>query len=186
MHAMIENPPDDHFAFGRLFPEVYNQLKELAHRQLYREHNADTLNTTALVHEVYLKMTPQNKDGYANKSQFFALAAQSMRRILIDHARKKKSEKRGGDRLRITFGKQDLALETTADEILTLHEALERFSELSERRAQVVEYSFFGGFNHEEIAALLDVSVPTVRRDWRLARAWLSRELKREILNHDN
>ena len=178
----MEKPAaEDQLALGRLFPEVYEQLRELAHCHLRWEYNAETLNTTALVHEVYLRMKPQAQKDFVNQAQFFALAAQAMRRILIDHARKKKSEKRGGDKLHITFGKQDVALETTADEIFALHEALERFCKLNERQAKVVEYSFFGGFNHEEIAAILGVSVPTVRRDWRIARAWLSRALKQDL-----
>lgn len=173
--------PYDHFSLEALFPQVYEQLRNLAHRQLFYEGRHHTLNTTALVHEAYLKMAPQQQQSFANKSHFFALAAQSMRRILIDYARQKSRQKRGGDRIRITFGKEDLFHETTADEVLALHETLERFSALSQRQAQVVEYSFFGGFNHDEIATILEVSVPTVRRDWRLARAWLSRELKREL-----
>ena len=168
-------------AFGELFPQVYGQLKDLAHRQLYRDRNQYTLNTTALVHEAYEKMAAQEKSDYANQNQFFALAAQAMRRILISRAREKMSQKRGGDQFRITFGDEELALQTTAEEIVNLHEALERFAQISERQARVVEYRFFGGFKHEEIAQIMDLSVPSVRRDWRLAKAWLSRELKRDL-----
>jgi RNA polymerase sigma factor (TIGR02999 family) len=167
-------------AFGELFPQVYEELKSLAHRQLYRDRNQYTLNTTALVHEAYMKMASQEKVEFANQKQFFALAAQAMRRILISRAREKMSQKRGGDQFRVTFGDDDIALQSTAEEILHLHEALERFSGISERQARVVEYRFFGGFKHEEIAKIMELSVPSVRRDWRLAKAWLSRELKKE------
>lgn len=167
-------------SLGKLFPEVYDQLKLLAHNQLFKERKDHTFNTTALVHEAYEKMESHRGD-FANKSHFFALASQAMRRILVDYARKKKSEKRGGARFRITYGDHNMPLETSGDELLLINESMHRLSELNERQAQVVEYWFFGGFNHEEISKILDVSVPTVRRDWRLARAWLSREIKREI-----
>jgi len=177
---MDPDSPDQDLNLGNLFPEVYDQLKHLAHKQLFNERKDHTLNTTALVHEAYEKMAPQ-RGKFANKNHFFALAAQSMRRILIDYARKKKSEKRGGARFRITYGDHNMPLETSGDELLLIHESMQRLSKLNERQAQVVEYWFFGGFNHEEISKILDVSIPTVRRDWRLARAWLSREMKKEV-----
>lgn len=167
-------------SLGELFPQVYDHLKLLAHNKLFSERKDHTLNTTALVHEAYEKLAPQ-REQFANKDHFFALAAQSMRRILIDYARKKKSEKRGGARFRITYGDHNMPLETSGDELLLIHESLQRLSQLNRRQAQVVEYWFFGGFNHEEISNILDVSVPTVRRDWRLARAWLSKEMKKEV-----
>ncbi|MEM6801472.1 MAG: ECF-type sigma factor [Bacteroidota bacterium] len=177
---MDPNNNDQDLSLGNIFPEVYDQLKLLAHNQLFKERKDHTFNTTALVHEAYEKMEPQ-AGVYRNKSQFFALAAQAMRRILVDYARKKKSEKRGGVRFKITYGDHNMPMETSGDELLIIHEALQRLSKLSLRQAQVVEYWFFGGFNQEEISKILDVSLPTVRRDWRLARAWLSREIKKEI-----
>lgn len=177
---MGPNNNEADLSLGKLFPEVYDQLKRLAHNKLFNERKDHTLNTTALVHEAYEKMAPQRED-FNNKDQFFALAAQAMRRILVDHARKKKSEKRGGARFRITYGDHNMPLETTGDELLLINESIQRLSKINQRQAQVVEYWFFGGFNHEEISKILNVSVPTVRRDWRLARAWLSREMKKEV-----
>lgn len=170
----------ENFDLSAHFPQVYAQLKHLAHNQLYRERSDHTLHTTDLVHEAYLKLEKQNGQ-FINEEQFMALAAQAMRRILISYAREKNSQKRGSNPQKITLTQADIAHETTAEEILSLNEALERFATVSERQAKVIEYWFFGGFKHEEIAKILKVSLPTVRRDWRLARAWLSRELKREI-----
>lgn len=170
----------ENFDLSAHFPLVYAQLKRLAHNQLYRERANHTLHTTDLVHEAYLKLQKQQGQ-FVNEAQFMALASQAMRRILISYAREKQSQKRGSNPQKITLTKANIAHETTAEEIISLHEALERFATFSERQAKVIEYWFFGGFKHEEIARILDVSLPTVRRDWRLARAWLSRELEREL-----
>lgn len=162
-----------------LMPLVYDELHALAHRQRYGERRGHTLNTTALVHEVYLKVIDQNRVTWQNRAHFFAIAAQAMRRILINYANARKAQKRGGGKPIATFNEEQFIKETRADELLALDEALERLAKLSERQAKVVEYRFFGGLKYEEIAEVLGISVPTVRLDWRLAKAWLTRELKK-------
>ena len=163
------------------FDQVYDQLKALARNKLRQERKGHTLNTTGLVHEVYMKLSSQQKREFENEGHFMALAAQAMRRILVDHARKQKRLKRGGNALVITHQEDKVFLETTPEQMLALHEALTRLEALNQRQARVVENWFFGGFSHKEIAKILDTSIPTVRRDWRLARLWLSKELKREV-----
>lgn len=160
------------------FEAVYSQLKQLAHNKLRKERKGHTLNTTGLVHEVYLKLSRQNAKTYQNQSHFMALAAQAMRRILIDYARQQQRLKRGKGQLQITHHDDAISLQTTPEEVLALNEFLDKLTEFNPRQGKVIEYWFFGGFNHEEIAQLLDVSLATVRRDWRLARLWLSKEMK--------
>jgi len=163
-----------------LMPRVYEELRTLARRQLRGERAGRTLNTTALVHEAYLKLVNQNQVTWQNRAHFFSLAALAMRRILINYAHRRMAEKRGGGQAVATFEEGDVVRETRAEELVALDEALARLEQFNERQSQVVTYRFFGGLTQEEIAEVLNVSVPTVRRDWRLARAWLSRELKRD------
>ncbi len=167
----------NHLVVDDLMPLVYDQLRGLAQRQLRGERSNHTLNTTALVHEAYLKLIDQSKVSWQNRAHFFAIAAQAMRRILINYANKRKAEKRGGDQPLATFDEHSMQRETKADELILLDEALTELGETNQRLSKVVEYRFFGGLTQEEIAEVLEMSVPTVRRDWRLARAWLSREL---------
>ncbi|HEX9658552.1 MAG TPA: sigma-70 family RNA polymerase sigma factor [Bacteroidota bacterium] len=161
-----------------LLPLVYDELKKLASRKLRGERSDHTLNTTALVHEAYLKLVDQHQVSWKNRAHFFAIAAQAMRRILINYANSRLAQKRGGDSPVTTLHEESVAREVRADELIALDEALDRLKQLSERQSTVVEYHFFGGLKHEEIAEVLGVSLPTVRRDWRLAKAWLTRELK--------
>lgn len=175
---MPEHPLPKTGGLEKLYPEVYEQLKQLAHRQLLSERSNHTLNTTGLVHEAYLKMAAQRKQDFINRPQFFALAAQSMRRILIDYARRQQAKKGGGGKLLVTLEEAE-AVETTAGDLLALHEAIGHYQKLSQRGAQIIELWFFGGFRQEEVAELLGISPATVRREWALARAWLSREVKR-------
>jgi len=163
-----------------LMPMVYDHLYEVARRQLRRERAHHTLNATALVHEAYLKLVDQKQADWRNRAHFLAIAAQAMRRILINYANRRLAGKRGGGEAMVTFEEGLVAGPSRADEILDLHECLERLAGLSERQARVVEYRFFGGLTQEEIAEVLGVSVATVRLDWRTARAWLTRELKKE------
>ena len=165
-------------AVDLLVPLVYEELQVLARRQLRGERSAHTLNTTALVHEAYLKLVDQQRVSWQNRAHFFAIAAQAMRRILINYAKNRAAEKRGGGQPLVTFDERSVVREARAEELVALDEALAELTKLSERQSKVVEYQFFGGLTHEEIAEVLGVSVPTVRRDWRLARAWLSRQLK--------
>jgi len=160
-----------------LMPLVYDELHAMADRQMRRERANHTLNSTALVHEAYLKLVDQNRVSWQNRAHFFAIAAQAMRRILINYAQSRLAQKRGGGMVLATFNEEEVVRESRAGEIVALDEALTRLEKLNERQSRVVEFRFFAGLTQEEIAEVLGVSVPTVRRDWRLARAWLAREL---------
>lgn len=162
---------------NRLFPLLYQQLHNIARKQLYSERQGHTLNATALVNEAYLKLVDQSRVSWQNRAHFLAIAAQAMRRILINYARNRAAKKRGGESPVVTFDEGLFISEARAGILIDLDEALSRIKEFDERQSKVVEYRFFGGLTNEEIAEVLKVSVPTVRRDWRLAKAWLSREL---------
>ncbi|NIR73222.1 sigma-70 family RNA polymerase sigma factor [candidate division KSB1 bacterium] len=159
-------------------PLVYDELNRLARRQLRGERHKHTLNTTALVHEAYMKLIDQENVTYQNRAHFFAIAAQAMRRILINYANRQRAQKRGGEAPLVTFDERQVSRTARAEELIALDEALTQLAEQNHRLSKVVELRFFGGLTQEEIAEILTVSVPTVRRDWRLARAWLSRELR--------
>lgn len=161
-----------------LMPLVYEQLHAMARGQLRRERPEHTLNATALVHEAYLKLVGQDRVDWQNRAHFFAIAAQAMRRILINHANRRLAAKRGAGEALVTFDEELVQGHQRAEELIQLDEALQRLAKLSERQSRVVEYRFFGGLKHREIAEVLGVSVGTVRLDWRMARAWLSRELQ--------
>lgn len=167
----------DRRVVDKLLPLVYNQMKLMAGKQLRHERPDHTLNATALVHEAYLKLVDQTRVQWQNRAHFLAIAAQAMRRILINYANARLAEKRGAGQAVVTFNEELFNHEAKAGDLVALDEALRRLKELNERQSKVVEYRFFGGLTQEEIAEVLEVSVPTVRRDWRLARAWLSREL---------
>lgn len=137
-----------------------------------------TFDTSALVHEAYENMFRNNQDRFQDSSHFLAIAAIVMRRILIDYARHKKSKKRGGELVRVTYGAVNDAVETTPEEILLLNDSLQRLRRLNKRQSRVVDYYFFGGYKREEIAGIMNISIDTVRRDWRLAKAWLSSQIK--------
>lgn len=157
----------------RLLPVVYHELREIARRQLRREHAALTLDTTALVHEAYLKLVDQTKVTRKGRAYFFAAAARSMRQILVDYARRRSAAKRGGGRRPLDLDERDVSVDAFAAEMLDLAEALEQLAGLNPRHARVVECRFFGGMSVEETADALDVSPRTVKYDWALARAWL-------------
>jgi RNA polymerase sigma factor (TIGR02999 family) len=161
----------------RIIPLVYKELKHIAQRHLNRERADHTLNTTALVHEAYLKLIDQNEVNWQNRAHFFAIAAQSMRRILINYAKSRMAQKRGGDRIAVTFDEQSIPEQNQAEELIALDEALGRLGDLDVRQARIVELRFFGGLTVDEISEMLKVSPITVHRDWRLARAWLKREI---------
>lgn len=169
----------DGAAVDRLFPLVYEELRRIAGSKLRSERPDHTLNATALVHEAYLKLVDQKQASWQNRAHFFAIASQAMRRILINYARERMAEKRGGGLAVVTFTDEDGHRETRLEELIDLDKALVKLKEVDERQSQIVEYRFFGGLNQEEIAEVLSLSVPTVQRDWRMARAWLSRELGR-------
>ncbi|SEJ09929.1 RNA polymerase sigma factor, TIGR02999 family [Cyclobacterium xiamenense] len=155
----------------------YDELHSLARQKLRFEYHTDTLDTSALVHEAFLKLE-NRKNGFANKRHFMAIAALVMRRFLVDYARQKKRIKRGGDQIQLTYGDIEPVVQTTPEEVIQLNDALMRLKAFNNRYCRVVEYHFFGGYKHEEIAEMLGVSIDTVRKDWRFAKAWLSKELK--------
>jgi RNA polymerase sigma factor (TIGR02999 family) len=164
-------------ALDELYPLVYDELHRLARRYMSRERKGHTLQTTALINEAYVRLVDQRNVQWANRSHFFAISAQIMRRILIDHARRHAYAKRGG-------GAQQVSLDETAaialdnlSEFLRLDEALQSLAELDPRRSRVVELRYFGGLNNEEIAGVLKISENTVIRDWNMARAWLYSQL---------
>jgi RNA polymerase sigma-70 factor (ECF subfamily) len=166
-----------------LLPLVYQDLRRLAERYMSRESPGHTLQPTALVHEVYLKLVDQTRANWKGKSHFFAVGAQAMRRLLIDHARGRRREKRGGARQRVTLAESlfpSTKSELDFEELLSLNTALERLAAVEARAAQVVELRFFGGLTVPEVAHVLDVSQRTVEGDWTYARAWLRRELSGE------
>jgi len=165
----------------QLLPIVYEDLQKIARNQLKRERSNHTINTTALVHEAYLKLVDQRNTDWKNRAHFFAICAQAMRRILINYAKSRLTEKRGGGEAVATFNEEAFIRETKAEELLVLDDALTRLAKLNERQSKVVELRFFAGLTQEEIAEVLNVSKPTVRLDWRFARAWLTRELKKSI-----
>jgi RNA polymerase sigma factor (TIGR02999 family) len=173
-------------ALEGLLPLVYNELRRIAHRQLSAEAAGHTLNTTALVHEAYLKLKDQTHAEWVNREQFFALAARVMRRILVDYARKHWAQRRGGPgrrALAIDDAEQAglLAVADRATELLALDEALERLTAMDPRLGRVVECRFFGGLSEEETARALGVSQRTVSRDWSMARGWLHGELRHDV-----
>ena len=161
----------------QLFPLVYRELKAMAHRQLYRESPGHTLQTTALVNEAYIKLVDQRRVKWQNRAHFFAIAAQMMRRILIDHARGLARQRRGGNLNKISLDDAMIVADERASELIALDEALCDLAKVDPRRGRVVELRFFGGLSNEEIAEVLDISPNTVIRDWNMARAWLYKQL---------
>lgn len=169
----------DSVAARELIPSVYEELRKLAAAYMGRERRDHTLQPTALVNELYLRMVDGQRVDWLGKAQFFALAAHQIRRILIEHARKHRAAKRGGAAQKLTLD-EAAALAADADvDLLALDEAMTRLAERSERQARVVELRFFGGMSVEETAGVLGVSPTTVKDDWTVARAWLRRELSK-------
>jgi RNA polymerase sigma factor (TIGR02999 family) len=163
---------DDASTVERLVPLIYDELRAMAHRQLGQEHGDTTLQTTALVHEAYLKLAGSDLTG-RGRAYFFAAAAQAMRQVLVDRARRRKAAKRGGTAELVTLGENDAAVDGFAVEIIELDDALRELAQRSPRQVQVIEYRFFGGMSVEETAEALGVSPRTVESDWAMARAWL-------------
>ena len=168
----------DEAALGRLAEQVYGELRLMARRHMRNERPDNTLQTTALVHEVYLRLVDTTKVDWRERAQFFAMAARMMRRILVDSARARKSRKRGGDTPKVNLDEAAVLSPGPDRAVLALDEALTAFSQVAPRQATVVELRYFGGLTEEEIVAALKISPRTVRRDWDLARAWLLRELR--------
>lgn len=171
----------DEAALGRLAEHVYPELRLMARRYMMNERQGNTLQTTALVHEVYVRLVEVTQVELHQRAQFFAMAAQMMRRILVDAARARSSHKRGGIAVRVNLDETAILSAAPDKSILALDEALTAFSRLAPRQAKVVELRYFGGLTEEEIVVALKISLSTVRRDWNLARAWLLRELSPPI-----
>ena len=178
---LVEWSNGDQSALDRLMPLVYDELRRLAASYLRRERPGQTLQATALVHEAYVRLIGEKSHTWQNRNHFLAIAALSMRQILVQRARARKATKRGGDPIRIELDDRLLppsaAGEQDEVDLVALDGALEKLAELDPRQAKVVELRYFGGLSVGEAAAALDVSPATVKRDWTLARAWLKREL---------
>jgi RNA polymerase sigma factor (TIGR02999 family) len=170
-------------ALEKLIPLVEPELQRLAHRYMSRERPGHTLQTTALLDDAYLQLAGKTHPQWQNRAHFFAVAAQIMRRIMVDHARQRHALKRGGGTIRITLDECAAVTQTRAAELLALDEALEKLAAADQRKARVVEMRYFGGLTMEEIADVLKVHVITVTRDWTAARAWLFAALSGEDMN---
>lgn len=170
----------DQDALDRLMPFVYGELRRLAHAYMRRQRSDHTLQTTALVNEAYMRLIDSNRVKWQDRNHFFAMSAKLMRRILVDFARTKNAQKRGGGDHMVTFDEQLPVAEVKEAELLALDEALTRLAELDERQSRIVELKYFGGLTEEEIAEVMEVSPRTVRRDWSVARAWLFHEISKK------
>jgi RNA polymerase sigma factor (TIGR02999 family) len=164
-------------SYKHLIPYIYDELQRMARKYLQGEHPGHTLNTTALVHEAYLKLVKFDRINYQNRQHFFAIASQIMRNILVDYAVKQKAQKRGGKQNPVILGENDVSTEMEVVNVLSIHQALEHLAAVDERQMHVIECRFFGGLSVKETAKALNISEPTVNRDWNMARAWLNREL---------
>jgi len=171
----------DSSALERLVPIVYTELRRVAHRRLRGERVDHTLGTTDLVHEAYLKLMNLERLNWQNRAQFMAIVSRMMRQILVDYARRKHADRRGGGRPKVELRAVAEHVEATSDvpsaDILALHQALERLEQINDRHARIVECRFFSGMSIQETAQALSLSPATVKRDWVMARAWLNREL---------
>ena len=167
-------------ALEKLIPLVQPELHRLAHYYMSRERGGHTLQTTALLNEAYLQLTDKTPLRWQNRTHFMAVAAQLMRRIMVDHARARHALKRGAGAIRVTLDETALVTEERAEELLALDEALEKLAEFDRRRCEIVEMRYFGGMTVEEIADVLKVHPNTVMRDWRATKAWLYAELTAE------
>lgn len=167
----------DAAALDRLMPLVYAELRRMAGRHMARERRGHTIQTTALVHEVYLRLVDQERVRWQDRTHFFAIAAQLMRRILVDHARKRLNAKRGGRLVNLSIEAAEGISVARAAEVVAIDDALKALSGVDERKGRIVELRFFGGLSIEDTADALGVSAGTVMRDWTLVKAWLKREL---------
>jgi RNA polymerase sigma factor (TIGR02999 family) len=169
----------DRAALDALLPVVYKELERLAHFQLRQERSGHTLQSAALVHEAYLRLVGMNPPKWESRTHFFAIAAQLMRQILVDYARRHRAHKRGGGAVAMPLEEATLLLGGQAIDVVALDDALKELAKIDARKAQVVELRFFGGLSFSETAEVLKVSAVTVSRDWSTARAWLHREIGR-------
>jgi RNA polymerase sigma factor (TIGR02999 family) len=175
----------DKDALDELVPVVYGELRRQARRYLRREKVGHTLQTTALIHEAYLRLVDQKNVQWQNRAHFFGIAAQLMRRILVDHARGKKRDKRGGSGVRVSLGEATAVSKGQDLDVVALDEALNRLSKIDEQQGRIVELRFFSGLTVEETAEVLNISTATVKRDWSMARAWLHREISGVVVEDE-
>jgi RNA polymerase sigma factor (TIGR02999 family) len=174
---LVEGRQGQKEAVDQLVSQVHTELKDIAHRLLRKRPANGVLDTTGLVHEVYLKLIDQSRVEWTDRAHFQALSARAMRQILVNHFHRQEAEKRGGHLQEVTFQEGEVPIGDRGEALLAVHEALDRLQEQDARKARVVLYRFFGGMSNRAIADVLDVSTRTVQRDWRAARAWLKREL---------
>jgi RNA polymerase sigma factor (TIGR02999 family) len=180
---LIELQGGSEEAFNNLFPLVYNRLKMMAYRQMKAQPAGHTLSKTDLVHEAYLKLASQDEMEWHDRSHFFAVAARVMRHILIDHARKKSADKRGGNKNEVTYIDEIISAEhQSEEELIQIDEALSELEQFDERLARIVEYRYFGDMKIKDIAKVLNLSARTIKRDWATARGWLYQRLKKQYL----
>ena len=170
---LLEWQHGDKEALDRLTPLIYDELRRMAHRYVQRERAGHTLETTALVNEAYLRLIGQETVDWQNRAHFFAVTAQVMRHVLIDHARRRQFAKRGGEAQRIPLDEASVMSQERATELVALDEALENLAKIDPRKSRVVELRYFGGLSLQETADVLQISLMTARRDWRAAKAWL-------------
>jgi RNA polymerase sigma factor (TIGR02999 family) len=177
---LIDWSKGNEFALEQLMPLVYEELRQMARRYMRRQPSGHTFQTTELIHEAYLKLAGADEQNWQNRAHFFGIASQAMRHILVDYARSKQSQKRGGLQQKITLDETAMVSSKRSDEIVALDDALQQLNQFDERKSRVVELKYFGGLTNEEIAEVLKMSPETVKRDWRFARTWLLRELSGE------
>jgi RNA polymerase sigma factor (TIGR02999 family) len=170
----------DQTALDQLMPLVYGELRRMAKRYMAGQSPGHTLQTTALIHEAYLKLVGQKEKQWQNRVHFFGVAAQAMRHILVDYARSRQATKRGGEMHAISLDEAAMVMEEQTADLVALDDALNRLAELAPRQSRLVELRYFGGLSVEETAEVLKVSPETATRDWRMAKAWLLRELKQD------
>ena len=177
---LVEWRDGDKAALDRLMPLVYDELRRIAHRYVRHERDGHTLQTSALVNEAYLRFAGQRNVDWQNRAHFFAVTAQVMRHILIDHARRRRYAKHGGEVRQVPIEDAAEMSWQRAGELIALEEALDELARFDRRKSQVVELRYFGGLSLEETAEVLEISLMTVRRDWRAAKAWLYRRMKHD------
>jgi len=169
-------------AYNELMPQVYNQLRDIANSHLVRESSDHTYSKTGLVHEAYIKLIDYDKTDWKDRNHFFAIASKCMRQILIDHARKKLADKRGGSNAEVTFLDQIMQQKEEASNLIELDEALKKLEVIDNRLAEIVEYRYFGEMSIENTADVMKVSTSTVSREWQKARGWLYKELNKPLV----
>lgn len=174
---LVEWGNGNHSALENLMPLVYDELRKMARRYMRRQSVGHTFQTTELIHEAYLKIAKNDAQNWQNRAHFFGVAAQAMRHILVDYARSKNSQKRGGMQEKVTLEETLIISSQNTDHIIKLNEAMLQLANLDARKSRVVELKYFGGLTNEEIAEVLKISPETVKRDWRFSRTWLLREL---------